>query len=298
MEDWYSPLDYPIVPELAITSVPSVESLRKFIPEDELWPPGPSWGHHWADLDRLRMQNYDALGDEKTGSLEEFVNATQDSQGTIFQLAVEHFRRAKPRTSGISLCHFITYWPDMKWGIVDNYQRPKRAYDFVQRAYQPLLVSLQFDRRRWKTNETFEGRLWIVNDAYDAHENCRISVKILNEAGATLHDKSVAVDEIQPDSSTPIAVVDWEIAKQTNDRFFVHLSLLDGQGRELSANEYMLLIGDQEAARARMNSMGDDLSRNVRRYTGGNYYRYFPDIIRDENHDWESDVQIPRARLK
>ena len=44
MEDWYTPLDFPIVPELAITSVPSVKSLRKFIPEEELWPPGPSWG--------------------------------------------------------------------------------------------------------------------------------------------------------------------------------------------------------------------------------------------------------------
>ncbi len=122
MEDWYTPLDYPIVPELAITSVPNVESLKKFIPEDELWPPGPSWGHHWADLNKLRMQNYDTFGDERTGSLEEFVDATQDSQGTIFQLAVEHFRRGKPRVSGIALCHYITYWPDMKWGIVDNYQ--------------------------------------------------------------------------------------------------------------------------------------------------------------------------------
>ena len=148
MEDWYTPMDFPIVPELAITSVPSVESLKKFIPEDELWPPGPSWGHHWADLNRLRMQNFDTFGDERTGSLGEFVNATQDAQGTIFQLSVEHFRRAKPRTSGIALCHYITYWPDMKWGIVDNYQVPKRSYYYVQQAYQPLLVCLKFDRRR------------------------------------------------------------------------------------------------------------------------------------------------------
>ncbi|GAL80698.1 beta-mannosidase [Algibacter lectus] len=125
MEDWINKLDFPIVPELAITSVPNVESLRKFIPENEIWPPGPSWGgHHWADLDRLRAQNFDTFGSEKTGSLQEFVDATQDAQGIIFQLSIEHFRRNKPKTSGIALCHFITYWPDMKWGgIVDNYQQ-------------------------------------------------------------------------------------------------------------------------------------------------------------------------------
>ena len=110
MEDWYTSLDFPIVPGAAITSVPSVERLKKFILEEELWPPGPSWGHHWADLQRLRMQNFDAFGDERIGSLEEFVNATQDAQGTIFQLSVEHFRRAKPRTSGIALCHFIEFF--------------------------------------------------------------------------------------------------------------------------------------------------------------------------------------------
>ncbi|WP_221420374.1 glycoside hydrolase family 2 protein [Fulvivirga sp. M361] len=68
MEDWYQSLDYPIVPEFAITSVPSIKSLKKFIPEDEMWPPGLSWGHHWADLDRLKMQNFDVFGEEKISS--------------------------------------------------------------------------------------------------------------------------------------------------------------------------------------------------------------------------------------
>jgi hypothetical protein len=51
MEDYYPSLDYAYIPELAISSCPSAESIRKFIPEDELWPPEPSWGYHWADLD-------------------------------------------------------------------------------------------------------------------------------------------------------------------------------------------------------------------------------------------------------
>ncbi|GAF04506.1 glycoside hydrolase family 2 protein [Saccharicrinis fermentans] len=143
-EDWYQTHcdGYPIVPEFAITSIPSVESLKKFIPENEMWPPGLSWGHHWADLTRLRMQNWDVFGSEMKGSLEEFVNATQDAQGIIFQNGIEHFRRHKPSLSGIALCHYITYCPDMKWGIVDNYQKPKNSYYFVQKAYQPYWSTL------------------------------------------------------------------------------------------------------------------------------------------------------------
>jgi len=295
MEDWYTPLDFPIVPELAITSVPSVESLKKFIPEDELWPPGPSWGHHWADLQRLRMQNFDTFGDERIGSLEEFVNATQDAQGTIFQLSVEHFRRAKPRTSGIALCHYITYWPDMKWGIVDNYQVPKRSYDYVQRAYQPLLVSLRFDRRRWKDDETFKGQLWIINDTYRAYQNCRIALTVCDERGKDLNKQGIEVATIAPDSSASIGDVAWPIAGQADKHFTIFLSLTDAQGKEISSNEYMLLIGDQEAAREKMREFGAVLSKTSNEFTCGNYYRFFPDMIKQKDQDWQGQTQTPRA---
>ena len=295
MEDWYTRLDYPIVPELAITSVPSVNSLKKFIPDEELWPPGPSWGHHWADLQRLRMQNFDTFGDERTGSLEEFVNATQDAQGTIFQLSVEHFRRAKPRTSGIALCHYITYWPDMKWGIVDNYQVPKRSYYYVQRAYQPLLVSLKFDRRRWKGNETFNGQLWIINDTYREHQNCKIKLTICDEQGKCLKEQQINVATIAPDSSSALADIRWDIASQVRNHFTVSLSLTDSEGGQVSANEYMLLIGDQQAARKKMQELGKSLSKSSNDFTYGNYYRLFPDMIKQDDHDWQGKTQTPRA---
>jgi beta-mannosidase len=295
MEDWYTPLDFPIVPELAITSVPSVESLRKFIPEEELWPPGPSWGHHWADLQRLQMQNFDTFGNERMGTLVEFVNATQDAQGTIFQLSVEHFRRAKPRTSGIALCHYMTYWPDMKWGMVDNYQAPKRSYYYVQRAYQPLLASLKFDRRRWKNDDTFRGQLWIINDTYQQHRDCTIKLRICDDQGAYLHERHVEVDAIGPDSSSPIADVSWQIARQVDKQFTVHLSLVNNQGSEISANEYLLLIGDQQAARLRMQELGKAQSTSSRDFTYGNYYRFFPDMMKQNGHDWQGTTQVPRA---
>ena len=168
-EDWYRRLEYPIIPEFAITSVPSVESLKKFIPENELWTPGPSWAHHWADLNKLRMQNYDIHGDQMVSyGLEEFANATQISQGVIFQNGVEFFRRQKPNLSGIALCHWMTYWPDMKWGIMDGYQEKKLSYEYVKRAYQPLLVNLDFERRRWHNDENFKGAIWIINDLYES----------------------------------------------------------------------------------------------------------------------------------
>ncbi len=114
MEDYIAGWDYAVIPEFAVSSVPNVASLRKFIPADELWPPGPSWGYHWADLDVFRALNFQVFGDQRTGSLEQFAAATQMAQGEIFQWGIEHMRRRKPKSSAISICHFITFAPDMK----------------------------------------------------------------------------------------------------------------------------------------------------------------------------------------
>lgn len=296
MEDWYATLDYPIIPELAITSVPDVESLKKFIPKDELWTPGLSWGHHWADLDRLRMQNFDAFGDERTGSLEEFVEATQDAQGIIFQLSIEHLRRNKPRLSAIALCHFITYWPDMKWGFVDAYQQPKNSYNYVKTAYQPVLASLKFEKRRWLSDEEFKGELWIINDLYEEYENARLEVSVKDDNGKELMKKIIKSNMIKGNSAFKLSDISFAKLDQVEKYFYFDLRLKSKSGELLSSNNYMLLIGDQEAARTTFKEMSVKLHKYNQDFTYGNYYRFFPDVINEDGKSWSGDSEIPRAR--
>ena len=87
----------------------------------------------------------------------------------------------------------------------------------------------------------------------------------------------------------------WDIAGQAKKYFTVRLSLTDDQGEEISANEYMLLIGDQTAARKKMRELGSLLSESSNEFTYGNYYRFFPEMINQNDRDWQSETQIPRA---
>ncbi|WP_066631467.1 glycoside hydrolase family 2 protein [Labilibacter marinus] len=295
MEDWFRTLDYPIIPEFAITSVPSVESLEKFIPENEMWPPGLSWGHHWADLDRLRMQNWDSFGDEKLGSLEEFVNATQDAQGMIFQYGVEYLRRHKPNLSGIALCHWITYCPDMKWGIIDNYQKPKRSYEFVKRSYQPLLVNLNFEKRRWHKDEAFEGEIWVVNDLYENFGKSTIELEIKDDNGNVIQTSKYDVAKVAENSAKKFFDVDFKVLNKVDKQFTVHLNMRDSKGKSISANEYLFLIGDQKEASAQFKKMGEESRKRTGEFTYGNYFRFFENVVRENGKDYESDVEQPRA---
>ncbi|WNH11943.1 glycoside hydrolase family 2 protein [Thalassobellus suaedae] len=296
MEDWYSKLDFPIVPELAITSVPNIESLKKFIPENELWPPGLSWGHHWADLDRLRAQNFDAFGSEKTGSLQEFVEATQDAQGIIFQLSIEHFRRNKPETSGISLCHFITYWPDMKWGIVDNYQQPKRSYDYVKTAYQPVLINMQFQKRRWLHTDIFKGKIWVVNDFYTEYDDCVANYTITNHSGKILDKDTFNIAKIEENSSKAWFDLKADVLKNIKDNFYVHLELKDKTGEIISKNNYMLLIGDHDKAAKEFKAMGSEIRQRNETYKYSNYNQFFDKLTRENGAEYESQTDTVTAR--
>ncbi|MFI3278233.1 MAG: hypothetical protein SNH28_05535, partial [Rikenellaceae bacterium] len=297
MEDWYRRLKYPIIPEFAITSVPSVESLKKFIPEQEMWPPGLSWGHHWADLDRLKMQNYDTFGEECAGgTLEEFVDATQISQGVIFQNGVEFFRRQKPNLSGIALCHWITYWPDMKWGIVDAYQKPKLSYDYVKRAYQPLLVCFDFERRRWHRDESFKGEVWVVNDLYKEYKGTQVVMTLKDDNKKAIRTERFKIGKVGENSAKKFESISWKSLSTVDKRFYVELQLLGDKGEQLSSNEYFFLIGDQKSASAEFKKMGVEMQRNSQKYRYGNYYYFYPAMIDEDGESYQSGTEIPRAK--
>jgi beta-mannosidase len=275
MEQFFNRMDFAAVPELAISSCPNVESIKKFIPEDELWPPGPSWGHHWTDFDTFRTLNFDALNTQATGSMQEFVDATQIAQGVIFQYGLEYFRRRKPKSSAISICHFITFAPDMKWGIVDYYRQPKISYDYVKRAYQPLLVSLEHERRRWLPGEEFVGKLWVVNDFYKEFNSCKAEVVFYDTNKKEVKRESIIIGNVKGDSSKEFATINCKVPGKLGDRFYVEIEMKDNSNEIVSENKYLLLVGDEKVDLPKLREIGQEARDKKEKYGSHNYLRYF-----------------------
>ncbi|WP_341938296.1 glycoside hydrolase family 2 protein [Marinimicrobium sp. C2-29] len=275
MEEYYPALDCAIVPELTAASAPSVDSLKKFIPEDELWPMGVSWAYHWADIDVLKNLNFEVFDDYRTGSLEEFVEATQIAQGTVIQFALETYRRRKPKMSGVAICHFMTHWPDIKWGVIDYYGEKKRSFDYLKRTYQPLLPSLQFDRRRWQAGEAFNAQIWVVNDYQYEHDALTLGWTLRyqdRETGVAGHK----VIDVGADSSSRYANIEWLLPSNAQGQFTVSLVLKNASGEVVADNDYVLLVGDQKAAKAQSLAYLAQVQERLDQF-GHNVYRYWPE---------------------
>ncbi|MCF7364424.1 hypothetical protein L3V23_20360 [Vibrio sp. A1-b2] len=276
MEEYYPALDCCIIPELTAASAPSIESLRKFIPENELWPMGPSWAYHWADIDILKNLNFEVFNDYKMGSLEEFVEATQIAQGTVIQFALETYRRRKSKMSGVALCHFITHVPDIKWGVVDFYGQKKISFDYLKRTYQPLLPSLEFKQRRWKAGTEFTAQLWTVNDYHKDLKNLTLKWEIQVPKHTPVESGEVSLDSLA-DSSTEVGTIAWRVPSNAVDSFTVNLTLVDNGGKVLATNEYVLLIGDQQQAKEQSLAYLAQAKERLEEH-GHCIYRYWPEM--------------------
>lgn len=202
--------------EYGLQAPPVVESLRAFIPPDELWPPGPSWRAHGAQPARLERYARPMLPGQERGQgsrppdLDAFVRASQRAQAVGLQIAIEHLRRQKHACSGTLLWQLNEPWPAICWSLVDHYGRPKPAYEAVRRAYNPLLVSLEYPLRRYDEGDLLVGTVWVINDRRIDYPGCWVELT-LSDAAGEVHEMWLHTMRVRADSARAVGQVEWAL---------------------------------------------------------------------------------------
>lgn len=136
--------------EYGFISYPDMFSMKKFIPEWDMYTGSPSMlAHHRAYDDTTRDPNYSdnticrymnryAWVPEK---FEDYVYMTQWFQAEAVKVAMEAHRRAKPYCMGTLFWQLNDCWPVVSWSSIDYYGRWKALQYYSRRAYTPVLVS-------------------------------------------------------------------------------------------------------------------------------------------------------------
>ncbi|MDH7601551.1 MAG: glycoside hydrolase family 2 TIM barrel-domain containing protein [Armatimonadota bacterium] len=198
----------PFVCEFYAQGSPQIESLKEFIPEDQLYPPtGECWEFHNKDnpysgrTDGLTHQQIlvdltrRLMGDFK--SAEEFAAYSGILQGEFVKAEIEHFRREKWAISGALYWMFDDCWPAVGWSLVDYYLRPKPAYYYAKRACAPVLVSFK------QLDQTVQ--VYVTSDNRDEDVNGVLRVGVLDFETSELRLQEVSVN-LPANQSAPF----WE----------------------------------------------------------------------------------------
>jgi beta-mannosidase len=223
--------------EFGFQAAPSVESLKEFLPGDLLWPIGKGWTHH--HLSRGKIGKYVKHFGGPGATIEDYVNAGQKAQAYYLHRGIEHWRRQKYKKSGALFWQWNDPYPCVSWSVVDYYFRTKKAYEAVRIAFQPLLISAEFEQRSYKSGDHFSAGIVLVNDTPREFKDIEIEAKVSGDP-IKIFNLSMGADKVESAGEISIDL--------PRDKKPVLELIARQDGEEVSRNRYDLTLHDPEPA--------------------------------------------------
>ena len=219
------------ISEYGTFSVSSLESLKKFIPPDELYIGSSAWRYHGNQFekDTLNTALEFYFGCKvKDITLEDYILLTQFLQAETLKSSLEYFRQRKYRCSGALIWMHSDCWGTISsFSLIDYYLVKKPAFYFVKRAFEPTIITFQEGKKD-------ELCLWIVNDT---PKECRgqLEYGILNLANSKTIYTNVVQTIIPPNASLQVA--DLKLSPGTERKSLV-FAYLKSNKQVLTSNRY------------------------------------------------------------
>jgi len=146
--DFYKNNKAHFVSETGYHGCPSIESIKRFISPDKVWPyqNNSEWILHSSDQkgDDARVMLMEKQIKQLFGVVpkipKEYVLASQISQAEAKKYFIERIRVGRPQKTGIIWWNLLDGWPQMSDAVVDYYFTKKLAYDYIKRSQAPFSV--------------------------------------------------------------------------------------------------------------------------------------------------------------
>ena len=153
------------ISEAGYHGCPSLESIKKFITPEKLWPyqNNSQWILHSSDqkgndtrVMLMEKQIRQLFGTVPTDP-ESFILASQISQAEAKKYLIERMRVGRPKKTGIIWWNLLDGWPQFSDAVVDYYYTRKLAYGYIKRCQAPFCI-IADEIRSWKS------KLFACND--------------------------------------------------------------------------------------------------------------------------------------
>jgi exo-1,4-beta-D-glucosaminidase len=209
---------------------PPLESLKRFIPQDQLWPIGEAWNYHCGGGPFKTMDVFNAAMDARYGpskGVAEYARKAQAAAYESHRAMLESFGERKYTATGVVQWMQNNAWPGMIWHLYDFYLRPGGSYFGAKKAGEALHVQYAYDDRS----------VVVVNSTLQARAGLTATARVLDLASRELFTKTAPV-EVAPDGSVKVFPVPEPPG--VTPAYFLFLQLDDASGHAVSRNAYWL----------------------------------------------------------
>ncbi len=210
--------------------VPQLDSLKKFIPEDKLWPINEIWQYHcgryeFSDLGRF----IDAIDARygKPDTIGEFDKKAQAMNYELMRPMFEAFQVHKKKCTGIIQWMLNAAWPKMYWQLYDYYLMPTGAFYATQKACSPLHLAYSYG----------DHHIYAINDHLHEVKDLKAHIRIYDIDSKLLLEENQFLDAPADSARSLFKIEPLETFSTT---YFLDLRLLDAQNEEINVNFYWL----------------------------------------------------------
>ena len=224
---WYTKLEFNTECGPNGEQLPPIETIKKVMPEKDLWPIGSSW-----DL-RLRKDFYpyarQALDSRygKPASLEEYCMKSQILQLEATKAMFEAFAGNKYKSSGVIYWMYNAAWPKFYWQLYDYFLMPNGAFYGAKKACEPLHIQYNYK----------EKAVQLVNSFYQEFKGLKVAAKVYDLKAKEIFSKEITTDITADESKILFKPA---IPTEQSGIYFLKLSLTNKAGKEISSNFYWL----------------------------------------------------------
>ena len=211
-------------------AIPPLESLKKMLPPEHLWPIDRVWGYHAAGERFQAMSQFHAAMNATYGKptgLADYLRKAQamayDGQRAMFEAQA----RNKYTSTGIIQWLVNSAWPSTFWHLYDYYLYPAGGYFGTKIACRPLHVLYAPDDRG----------VFVVNSRQEAAPGLSVVARVFDFSMREIFATTVAVDAAADSSARVAAIPPLPAGKGVT---FVKLVASDAAGKELASNFYWL----------------------------------------------------------
>jgi hypothetical protein len=195
-----------VISESGSKALPSVETVRRSMPEARQWPlNNRTWKLHAGDLDGHVRGDYIKFAEcmrffPEPHSLEEAIETSQFANAWGVKLLIERCRQQKGECGGILIWKNADQWPCLDHGFYDYYGHPRAVVAWARHAFAPVAISMaqHFD------DENADLEVWLVSDLYrQLGGHAVLRALTIDQGGKTVGETVLqrATVEVAPDDA-------------------------------------------------------------------------------------------------
>lgn len=213
-------------------NIPPLESIKKMIPEDHLWPVDDVWEYHcgkntFVTLDRIIKAVNERYGN--ANGVEDFAFKAQVLNYELMRPMFEAFQLNKGIATGVVQWMLNSAWPNMYWQLYDTFLRPNGAFYGARKACAPLHLLYDYGSRSVN----------LVNDHLFEIKNYKAQIRVLDVNSKEVLNEVVEVGSKAESTSRLLNLPDFTNITTT---YFLDLRLYDQKKKEVESNFYWLSV--------------------------------------------------------